>query len=105
MKSPPILMVHGGFCGGWAFDHFAGPFRAAGYRVQAPDLPGHAATAPPDAALGLSMSDYAAAVARDAAALPEPPVLIGHSMGGLVSLMAASKAKVRSVILLAPSAP
>lgn len=98
-------MIHGGFCGGWAFDAFAEPFRAAGHHVETPDLPGHAADAPREAALGLSMSNYAAAVAAQAATLPAHPVLIGHSMGGLVSLLAAAQTPVAGVILLAPSAP
>jgi pimeloyl-ACP methyl ester carboxylesterase len=98
-------MIHGGFCGGWTFDDFAGPFRAAGHAVHAPDLPGHEAQAPRDAALGQSMADYAKAVSAQAAALPTPPILLGHSMGGLVSLMAAARTPVAGVILLAPSAP
>ncbi|HLY78409.1 MAG TPA: alpha/beta hydrolase [Caulobacteraceae bacterium] len=105
MTAFPILMVHGGFSGGWSFDAFAAPFGDAGHKVIAPDLPGHAPDAPREATLGLSMTDYAEAVVRHAAALAAPPILIGHSMGGLVSLLAAAKTPVAGVILLAPSAP
>lgn len=105
MTRAPILMIHGAFCGGWVWDGFAEPFRAAGHAVIAPDLPGHAATAPPDAAVGLSMSDYAGAIAAAAAALPAPPVLVGHSLGGLVAAMAAMRAPVAGLVLLAPSPP
>ena len=45
------------------------------------------------------------ALAAAAAALPSPPVLIGHSLGGLVTLMAAARTPVAGVILLAPSPP
>ncbi|HZZ87409.1 MAG TPA: alpha/beta hydrolase [Caulobacteraceae bacterium] len=105
MKPSPIIMVHGGFCGGWAFDGFAAPFRAAGHSVVTPDLPGHEADGPSDAALGRSMTDYAKAIAEQARRVKAPPILIGHSMGGLVSLMASARAPVAGVILLAPSAP
>jgi pimeloyl-ACP methyl ester carboxylesterase len=98
-------MAHGAFCGGWVWDRFAEPFRQAGHRVLTPDLPGHAAGAPPDAARGLSMADYAGALAETTDALGSPPVLIGHSMGGLVALMAAMRTRVAGVVLLAPSAP
>lgn len=105
MAPSPVLMIYGGFCGGWSFDAFAAPFRAAGHEVHTPDLPGHATGQPRDAVLGVSMTDYAAAVAEMTAAAPAPPILIGHSMGGLVSLLAAARAPVAGVILLAPSAP
>jgi pimeloyl-ACP methyl ester carboxylesterase len=105
MTPAPILMVHGAFCGGWVFERFAGAFADAGHPVLAPDLPGHGAHEPPDAASGLSMSVYAKAVAAEARALGAPPVLIGHSMGGLVALMAATQAPTAGVVLLAPSAP
>ncbi|MBV9996100.1 MAG: alpha/beta hydrolase [Caulobacteraceae bacterium] len=105
MRPHPILMVHGAFCGGWVFEAFAEPFRAAGHAVFTPDLPGHEPGAPAAAVAGLSMRDYASATARAAAALPAPPVLLGHSLGGLVSLLAASKVKTAGLILLAPSAP
>ena len=38
---PPIVMVHGAFCGGWVFEAFAEPFVAAGHQVLVPDLRGH----------------------------------------------------------------
>lgn len=105
MNRPPIVMVHGAFCGGWVFQAFSAPFAAAGHRVLAPDLPGHGAGDDRGATAGLSMSDYAAAIAREAAALETPPALIGHSLGGLVALLAAAYVPTAGVILLAPSAP
>lgn len=105
MSEPPIVMVHGAFCGGWVFEAFKEPFVAAGHSVIAPDLPGHAADDRRDAVAGASMSDYARAVAELVSGLETPPILIGHSLGGLVSLMAASRAPVSCVVLLAPSAP
>ncbi|MGZ3378417.1 MAG: alpha/beta fold hydrolase, partial [Phenylobacterium sp.] len=59
-----IVMVHGAFCGGWCFEHFRAPFEAAGFEVTAPDLRGHAAGAPANAVIGVSMSDYAADIAK-----------------------------------------
>jgi pimeloyl-ACP methyl ester carboxylesterase len=109
----PIVMVHGAFCGGWAFERFRAPFEAAGHQVTALDLPGHA---PKDVAenaptrsrgsvSGTSMSTYARAVRESVEAQSKPPVLIGHSLGGLVAQMAASRSPVAGLILLAPSSP
>jgi pimeloyl-ACP methyl ester carboxylesterase len=100
-----IVMVHGAFCGAWAFEHFRGPFEAAGLEVIAPDLRGHGPGEPSSAVVGASMTDYAADIAKICAALPEPPVLLGHSMGGLVAQLAARKAPIRALVLLAPSPP
>ena len=101
----PIVMVHGAFCGGWTFEHFRGPFEAAGHAVHAADLRGHAPGDGPNAVTGLSMTDYADDIAALCASLPEPPVLIGHSMGGLVAQLAAREARIRALVLLAPSPP
>lgn len=98
----PVIMVHGAFCGGWVFDRLRAPFEAAGHSVLTPDLPGHA---PSGAVAGKSMRDYADHVAGLCREASEPPILIGHSIGGLVSQMAAASAPVSSLILLAPSPP
>lgn len=105
MTSPPIIMVHGAFGGGWMFDAFRAPFEQAGYGVLTPDLPGHASGDARSAVRGRSMTDYADAVVKLCAAQTEPPVLIGHSLGGLVVQLVAARTPVAALILLAPSAP
>ncbi len=100
-----IVMVHGAFCGGWAFEQFQAPFAAAGMQVIAPDLRGHGAGEREQGVIGVSMTDYAADVAKLCDSLPEPPVLLGHSMGGLVAQLAARRSKIRALVLLAPSPP
>jgi len=99
---PTVVMVHGAFCGGWVFERFREPFEARGWTVLAPDLPGRG---PGASAAGLSMSDYAASVAKLCESLPERPILLGHSMGGLVCQLAARRSGARALALLAPSAP
>ena len=99
----PVVMVHGAFCGGWVFERFREPFEAAGHTVITPDLPAHAAGS--GSVAGLSMSDYARAVAEVCQACETPPILIGHSMGGLVAQLAAARTPVAGLVLLAPSPP
>lgn len=98
-------MTHGAFCGGWAFEAFRKPFEAAGHRVLTPDLRGHGASDPGGAVVGVSMSDYARDLAELCALQDQPPILVGHSLGGLVAAMAARRGRVRALVLLAPSAP
>ncbi len=103
---PPVVMIHGAFCGPWAFDRFRGAFEAAGYKVHAPALRYHDRGQEPPAALGkLSLVDYAADLEKTIDALDEMPVLVGHSMGGLLAQMLAARGKARAAVLLAPSAP
>jgi pimeloyl-ACP methyl ester carboxylesterase len=101
----PIVMVHGAFCGGWVFDRFRAPFEAAGHTVHTPDLRGHGVEDRPGAVIGVSMRDYASDIVALCESLEQPPILIGHSMGGLVAQLAAARTKVAALVLLAPSAP
>jgi pimeloyl-ACP methyl ester carboxylesterase len=98
----PVIMVHGAFCSGWAFDQFKAPFEAAGHTVLTPTLPGHA---PGEDPAGLSVSRYAAAIAELVGQQSAPPLLLGHSLGGLVAQIAADRAPVAGLMLLAPSSP
>ncbi|MFN3583560.1 alpha/beta hydrolase [Phenylobacterium sp.] len=100
-----VVMVHGAFCGAWAFERFRRPFEDRGWRVLAPDLRGHGPDAETSAVAGLSMADYAADLVRYCEGLPERPVLVGHSLGGLVCQMAARRIDARALVLLAPSSP
>lgn len=93
-------MVHGAFCGGWMYERFKVPFEQAGHGVVTPDLPGRR-----EGVAGLSMSDYARSIAKVCAAQSEPPILLGHSLGGLVVQLAAARTPVKALILLAPSHP
>ena len=93
------------YCG-WAFDKMAGAFRDEGYKVQAPTLRHHNCGKNPPAVLGTtSILDYAHDLEKDLKALKEPPVLVGHSMGGLLAQILATRLAVRALVLLAPSAP
>jgi pimeloyl-ACP methyl ester carboxylesterase len=103
--TPPLVFVHGAFCGGWAFDDFRQPFENAGFATHAPDLPFHAPDADGRDLARTGVRRYAKAIATFARTLPAPPVLLGHSLGGLVAQMAATRMDVAALVLLAPSPP
>jgi pimeloyl-ACP methyl ester carboxylesterase len=69
---------------GWARTHADFDRVLAGCDAIAVDLPGHGATPEPPADWG--SPQYAALVADVLRALPEPPVVIGHSLGGRVGV-------------------
>ncbi|HYD89707.1 MAG TPA: alpha/beta fold hydrolase [Vitreimonas sp.] len=101
----PVVFVHGAFCGGWAFDAFREPFEAAGFETHAPNLPHHERGADLEQLALSGLKDYAHAVTTYVRGLRAPPVLIGHSLGGLVSQITAMHADVAGLVLLAPSPP
>ncbi|MBE7218591.1 MAG: alpha/beta fold hydrolase, partial [Caulobacteraceae bacterium] len=100
---PPLLLVHGAFCGAWAWEALRRPWERAGHACVALDLPGHAPGDRAMAVAGRSLRDYADAVVEAARALPGAPVIVGHSMGGLVAQIAAARTPVAGLVLLAPS--
>ncbi len=102
---PPIVFVHGAFCGGWAFDGFREHFESAGFETHAPHLPHHERGADLEALAQAGLKDYAQAISAYISTMREPPVLIGHSLGGLVVQLAAAQSPTSGLVLLAPSAP
>jgi pimeloyl-ACP methyl ester carboxylesterase len=82
---PPLLFVHGAFTGAWCWaEHYLSFFAEAGYPAYAVSLSGHGHSRGKEYLDSLSIADYVADVAEAVAALPAPPVLVGHSMGGFV---------------------
>ena len=104
-KKPPVVMIHGGFCGPWAWDRFAARFRDQGYEVLTPALRHHDGGKPHQALATTSLTDYAADLEISIAGLDAPPVLVGHSMGGLLAQVLASRVTLAGAVLLAPSSP
>ena len=107
--SPPVILLHGAFCGGWSMENLAQAFAARGHKTHTPDLRHHEAGAQRARNLAepgmTSMRDYASDISDLAAILDEPPILVGHSMGGLIAQMIAAQRPVRAMVLIAPSAP
>src|SRR6059058_2188408 len=86
---PPLLFVHGYFGRAIAFERMMAWFASRGHVCCAPDLRGHGDSLP-NCDLGkVSVRDYAADVTKVARALGNP-IIIGHSMGGLIAQLAAT---------------
>lgn len=103
-----LLMVHGAFSGGWSFERLVDYFERRGYRCIAPDLRHHVPRGPagiPPALATTSMRDYLSDLLALVDTLPEPPIVIGHSLGGLLGQMLAARRPLAALVLLAPSPP
>jgi len=100
-----ILFVHGAGHAAWCWrDHFTDWFEALGYTVSAPDLPHHG-DLNRDGIKFTPLSAYVNAVAREAAKLEPPLILIGHSMGGFIIQKYLEREKANLAVLVASTPP
>jgi pimeloyl-ACP methyl ester carboxylesterase len=102
---PPILFVHGAWHGAWCWDeHFLDYFAEKGYRSVALSLRGHGNSTAPKSMRFCSIADFVDDIDTVAKSLPEPPVVIGHSLGGFVAQKYLESHDAPAAVLLA-SAP
>ena len=103
-----IVMIHGMWCTGEVWGNYRTVFEDKGYAVMTPTLRHHDATsgAAPDPALGTtSLLDYAADLEKDIRELDAPPVIMGHSMGGLLAQILCGRGLGKAGVFLTPAAP
>ena len=101
---PPLLFVHGFFGRAIAFERMMDCLTAKGHRCVAIDLRGHGDSALSGDLGKVSIHDYADDVARVARLIGDP-VIVGHSMGGLLAQLAAVRGVTRGIVLLTPAPP
>lgn len=81
----PLLFVHGAHVGAWCWEeHFLPWFASRGFPVYALSLRGHGSSGGRERLDQFGLADYARDLAAAVALVGRPPVLIGHSMGGMV---------------------
>ncbi|WP_420629326.1 alpha/beta hydrolase [Candidatus Leptofilum sp.] len=102
--STPLLFVHGACLGAWCWqDGFLDFFAEAGYQAIALNLRGHGGSATDKPLQKVRIDDYVADVASVAEKLAHPPVVIGHSMGGLIVQRFAANYATSGVVMMSPS--
>ncbi|MXY73122.1 MAG: lysophospholipase [Dehalococcoidia bacterium] len=101
---PPLLFVHGSCHAAWCWDeHFLPYFAERGFDAYALSLRGHGASASPRSLRWTSVASYVSDVERVAADLPREPVVIGHSLGGLVVQKLLEQRRLPGAVLVAPA--
>ncbi len=103
-----ILIIHGMWGGPWIHDNLRSFFERKGYDVVIPWLRYHDVDpgADPDPRLGsLSLLDYADDLQKIIEGMESPPIILGHSMGGLIAQILAQRGLGKHIILLTPAAP
>lgn len=101
----PLLLIHGMFASGKQMERMRAAFLQHGFDAQAPSLPGHGDGVAAEAVAGLSLNDYVRAMheAIDRLWPGAEPIVVGHSMGGLIAQRVAAERRVRALMLLAPA--
>ena len=103
-----IFMIHGMWGGPWYWENYKRLFEAEGYRCVTATLRFHDMDPKdaPDPRLGtVSLLDYASDLEQEIQELGVRPVLMGHSMGGLLAQVLASRGLAKALVLLTPVAP
>jgi non-heme chloroperoxidase len=120
MAGTPVVFIHGLWLHADSWSAWVERFRAAGYEPQAPGWPGDGETveatrAQPQSVAGHGINDVVAHYAEIIKGLDQPPVIVGHSFGGLIAQrllgegigaagVAIDAAPIKGVILLPVSA-
>ncbi len=104
----PLLFVHGAYAGAWIWEPYFLPYFARhGFQAHALSLRGHGRSEGGENLMSARLRDYVLDVEQIMMTLPAPPVVIGHSMGGVVvqHLMHRHKNTLPGAVLMASGPP
>lgn len=103
----PLVFIHGVCCTPGVWERMANELEGRGFSCHAPALPLHHPDAPAEALASLGLRDYCESLIHDIKQLnlDEPPVLVGHSLGGLLAQMLATRVDPQALVLICPESP
>jgi pimeloyl-ACP methyl ester carboxylesterase len=106
----PLMLIHGAWLSARSWESFADYFGQRGFAVSAPEWPrkhGDVEELREDAEelAGLGLTEIVEHYERLIGELDEPPVLIGHSFGGLIVELLLDRGLGRAGVALSPAPP
>jgi pimeloyl-ACP methyl ester carboxylesterase len=102
----PLLFVHGYWHAAWCWkEHFLPYFAQRGFTAYALSLRGHGASEGHERLRWTSVADYADDMRQAIGELSSPPVLVGHSLGGLIVQRYLESESVPAAVLMASVPP
>ncbi|MEM1369025.1 MAG: alpha/beta hydrolase [Cyanobacteria bacterium P01_H01_bin.15] len=99
----PVVLIHGTNAGPWTMSNFAEYFDRKGFQCHAPAYRYHDRFPSKETStllVNLSISDYVEDIVRYVETLDTPPILVGHSLGGIVAQKLAVRGLARAIVLL-----
>lgn len=107
---PPVVIVHGMWSTGETLRDMRVSFEKHGFEVHTPNLPGHLPRAQMDDAARevlcqCGVEEYVRSIQDLVNGLERAPILIGHSMGGLVAQLVAARTTIEALVLVSSAAP
>jgi len=97
--SPPLLFVHGAYTGSWMWSKYLPHFVEHGWTCYAMNLRSHFRSRVMDMTQ-ISVEDYLDDIREVLSLLDEPPILVGFSMGGILSQKIAETADLAGLIII-----
>lgn len=105
-RATPILFVHGMWHGAWCWQEFFLPYFAKhNYVTYALSLRGHGKSKSSKNLRSISLAEYVSDVASVVSQMELPPILVGHSMGGMIVQKYLESHQSPAAVLLASAPP
>jgi alpha-beta hydrolase superfamily lysophospholipase len=106
----PLILIHGAWLSARSWENFAGYFASRGFAVSTPEWPRkegdvEALRADAEELRGLGLTEIVDHYEKLIRELAEPPVLVGHSFGGLIVELLLDRGLGRAGVALSPAPP
>jgi pimeloyl-ACP methyl ester carboxylesterase len=106
----PLMLIHGAWLSARSWENFAGYFEKRGFAVSTPEWPRkerdvEGLRADTEVLKGLGVEEIVDHYEAQIRALAEPPVLIGHSFGGLFVELLLDRGLGRAGVAMSPAPP
>ena len=101
---PPILLIHGMFGGAWQWERYQSLLAERGYETHAINLRGHHGSRPVADIGKVTLAQFVDDALEVADTL-DRPIVMGHSMGGLIAQKVAERGRTRALVLVASAPP
>jgi pimeloyl-ACP methyl ester carboxylesterase len=106
----PLMFIHGAWLGSGSWETFSGYFAERGFAVSAPEWPRKQGDVEElreasEDIKGLGLNEVVDHYEAQIKALDQPPVLIGHSFGGLIVELLLDRGLGRAGVAMSPAPP